>query len=116
NETRRKSSFFGTSPPLSHPPVHPNNQTEFPKPIKENTTSGIGGLFRKIRQGSGHPFDSNEIGPLPNHTETPPNNQNPPPQVYPQHHLSTIDEMKREAIPRSASPMGNMMLNGQMLD
>ncbi|KAF9355821.1 hypothetical protein BGX26_006069 [Mortierella sp. AD094] len=131
-ERGRRPSLFGSSPPLSYHNAINNDRPLASEPPKMKETSGsggIGGLFRKFstsgRSGAAqHPMDSNDtgpplaqqpgFGPLSNLTEM---NKNQGPAHGPdQPNNNTINDLKQDKIQRSASPMRNMILNGQMLD
>ncbi|KAI1313081.1 hypothetical protein EDD11_002718 [Mortierella claussenii] len=130
-QSTRRSSLFGSSPPMSRNDNHAMSPPEHKATNAVNTGTGdtgggggggggggIGGLFRKFstsRQGAGatqqHPFDVNEAGPLPVAAQQP--------HVASAAHLSTIDTLKHQQPDRNSrpgSPMRNMILNGQMLD
>ncbi|KAG0305897.1 hypothetical protein BGZ98_003340 [Dissophora globulifera] len=141
----RRSSLFGSSPPLSRFPTNTNNTTNhinsqlssFDQPAtpisasNHGNTGGIGGLFRKFstsgRGGVGvsgdsgggggmHSFDANEAGPLSNVSESNRGNGGTHAPAARHPHMSTVESLKASQQERPNSPMGNMMLNGQMLD
>ncbi|KAF9351434.1 hypothetical protein BGX34_000569 [Mortierella sp. NVP85] len=132
DERGRRSSLFGTSPPVKRHTIN----TDRPPDHTVNTAGGgggggggIGGLFRKFSVGSRsgvtsqHPLDSNEAGPPAVHpigqtplsnTDEHKNRQNHFDARSPLGTLKSPQQQDKNS--RSNSPMRSMILNGQMLD
>ncbi|KAG0364924.1 hypothetical protein BC939DRAFT_490507 [Gamsiella multidivaricata] len=130
-ERRRRSSLFGSSPPVSRSDHHSSDHSN--STSSTGISSGIGELFRKFstsgRSGAGaaaaaqHPMDTNESGPPARHfgsgplSNAPESNTGHPFEQHP--HLRSVEALEpsqQDKNSRPSTPMGNMILNGQMLD